>query len=330
MRLPNSFLFLPLSALIGLFSNAVFAAENAAPRTDLPRGADGHPSFAGIWTGGTLTPYERPPQLANTTTFAKEELAERQKQSAERFWQAGHVAGEVGRDNDAFIDDNLKILASGQTSLVVEPVDGIVPLLPAGEQQRKVNLSNLDSYETMSQWDRCITRQPTALFPVVYNNAYQIIQTSDHIIIVSEMVHDARVIPLHGGQHIDARVTGWSGDSRAHWEGATLVIDTTNFNEHGWIATGGNSGRIRGMPYGSKLHLVERLTLTDRKTLSYKVTIEDPDYYSAPWSLAYPLVRDDQYQMYEYACHEGNTAVQAILGGARVQEAHAAEHASAK
>jgi hypothetical protein len=299
--------------------------DNASGATTTERRAvrrtpDGVPDLQGIWTGGTLTPFERPPNLTQKSVLTQAEIAEQQRQLTEKFWAAGHVAGEVGRDNDAFLDQDLEVLPTGQTSLVVEPTDGLAPIRPEAEQRRNFNVASVDSYETMSQWDRCITRDPTSLFPVVYNNAYQIVQTPTHIVLVAEMIHDARVIPLEGAPHLDSRIRSWSGDSRGRWEGATLVVDTTNFNGRGWIATGLNAGRLRGLPYTEDLHITERFTLLDSQTLQYEITIDDPQIYTAPWKIAFPLTRDDTYQMFEYACHEGNHAVELILRGARVQE----------
>jgi hypothetical protein len=285
----------------------------------------GVPDLEGIWTGGTLTPFERPPHLAQKPVLTQDEVVEQQRQLTEKFWAAGHVAGEVGRDNDAFLDQDLKVLPTGQSSLVVEPNDGLVRIRPEAEQRRNLNLASVDSYETMSQWDRCITRNPTPLFPVVYNNAYQIVQTPTHIMIVAEMIHDARVIPLDGRPKVDSRITSWSGDSRGRWEGDALVVETTNFNGRGWIATGLNAGRLRGVPYTENLHITERFTPIDAQTLQYEITIDDPQIYAAPWKVAFPLARDGAYQMFEYACHEGNQAIELILRGARVQERRAAE-----
>ena len=280
--------------------------------------ADSPPDLQGIWTAGTLTPFERPAQAATQLPEA-----EQQRVATEKFWAAGHKPGDVGRDNDAFIDQELKILPNGQASLVVEPADGKVPARPEALRRRDFNLTNFDSYETMSQWDRCITRQPTAMFPGVYNNAYQIVQTPGYVLIVTEMVHDARIVPISRdghAAHSDSRVRSWGGDSRGHWEGSTLVVETTNFNDHGWIATAGNSAPVRGMPYSEQLRTVERFTRIDHDTMQYEITIDDPVNYTAPWKVAYPLARDDQYQVFEYACHEGNHAIESILRGARAQE----------
>jgi hypothetical protein len=282
--------------------------------------SDSPPDLQGIWTAGTLTPFERPPQA---TTPQPADEAERQRVATEKFWAAGHKPGDVGRDNDAFIDQELKLLTNGQASLVVEPADGKVPARPEALRRRDFNLNNFDSYETMSQWDRCITRQPTTMFPGVYNNSYQIVQTPGYVLIVAEMIHDARVIPISSDKHaahVDARVRSWGGDSRGHWEGSTLVVETTNFNGLGWVATAGNSLAVRGMPTSDQLRTVERFTRTDHDTMQYEITIDDPVNYTAPWKVAYPLARDDQYQVFEYACHEGNHAVELILRGARAQE----------
>ena len=284
------------------------------------------PDLEGIWTGGTLTAMERPAALKNMPVLAEAERETHQKRATEQFWAAGHQPSDVGRDNDAFIDDDLEILATGQTSLVVKPANGIVPANAEAERLRQLHLSGTDSYETMSQWDRCITRAPTEFFPGIYNNAYQIVQTPTHVVISAEMVHDARIIPLDHSPHIDPRIKTWSGDSRGHWEGNTLVVDTTNFHGRGWIATAQTAGRIRGMPYSEQLHTVERFTLLDAQTLQYEITIDDPVYYTEPWTVAFPLHRDNAYVIYEYACHEGNRAIEMILGGARVQEENASQH----
>jgi hypothetical protein len=303
------------SSKVSIWITAGFLAASAVHAADSP------PDLQGIWTAGTLTPFERPPQAG--AQLPEADRAEQQRVASEKFWAAGHKPGEVGRDNDAFIDQELKILPNGQTSLVVEPADGKVPVRPEALRRRDFNLSSFDSYETMSQWDRCITRQPTAMFPGVYNNSYQIVQTPGHVLIVAEMIHDARIVPIsrdgHATAHVDSRVRSWGGDSRGHWEGATLVVETSNFNDIGWIATAQNSS-MRGVPYSDQLRTTERFTRIDHDTMQYEITIDDPVNYTAPWKVAYPLTRDDQYQVFEYACHEGNYAIESILRGARAQE----------
>jgi len=291
----------------------------AGNRESIARGPDGKPNLEGIWTSGTLTPYERPATLGDKSHVSPAEVASQQQQAAENFLAAGHRPNDVGRDNDAFIDHDLQLLPDGQTSLVVWPRDGRYPIRAEAEKTRDFNLHSADTYETMSQWDRCITREPTALFPVIYNNAYQIVQTAAYILIQAEMVHDARVIAM-SGPHPDRRVRSWGGDSRGHWEADTLVVDTTNFNGAGWMTTGQNAGRLRGVPFSDQLHVIERFTPIDAKTLRYEITIDDPANLTSALKLSYPLERDSTYRMFEYACHEGNAATELILRGARVQE----------
>jgi hypothetical protein len=308
-----------LVAVVLVAIAAVAAAESK------PRQTKSVPDLQGVWTGATITPLERPPQFADKARFERAEIEEQQRQATERFWAAGHKPGDVGRDNDAFLDQDLKILADGRTSLIVQPASGIAPLRPEVERIRDRNLNNFDHFETMSQWDRCITRDPMMFFPGVYNAAYQIVQTPSHVVISAEMIHDTRVIPLDGAPHVDARIKSWNGDSRGRWEGDTLVVETTNFNGKGWVGTAMSAGRLRGVPTTEQLRITERFTRIDARSMRYEVTIDDPPVFSAPWTVEIPLTKDDEYQILEYACHEGNSAIQAIMGGARAQERTAAK-----
>jgi hypothetical protein len=140
---------------------------------------------------------------------------------------------------------------------------------------------------------------------------------------MSEMIHDARVIPIDGNvgrPHAPPEVRSWDGDSRGHWDGNTLVVDTVNFNGKGWIATSAATGRIKGIPESEALHVVERFTRTDPGTIQYEVTVDDPNVYTKPWKVSIPLSRDAEYVVYEYACHEGNQAVENILRGGRAKD----------
>jgi len=204
----------------------------------------------------------------------------------------------------------------------MEPKDGRVPLKPEAEAKRDYNAAhNADSYEFMSVWDRCITRGvPGGMFPAGYNNAYQIMQVPGYVVILYEMIHNARIIPLDSRPHLPSSVKLWDGDSRGHWEGNTLVVDTTNYNDKGWIATSAATGRIKGVPQSEALHVVERFTRADRNTIDYEVTIDDPNMYTKPWKVAIPLTRQSNYQIYEYACQEGNRAVENVLSGGRAAD----------
>jgi hypothetical protein len=205
---------------------------------------------------------------------------------------------------------------------VSEPADGRIPLKPEAERIRDSNLAkSSDSYEYMSVWDRCITRgMPGAMIPAGYNNAYRIMQVPGYVVILHEMIHETRIIPIDGRPRLPGGVKQWLGDSRGRWEGSTLVVETRNFSNKGWIATSAASGRLKGVPQTESLVVVERFTRADNDTIEYEVRLQDPTMYTQPWSLSIPLSRDDTYQIYEYACHEGNHAVANILNGARTME----------
>ncbi|MBI3399838.1 MAG: hypothetical protein HY048_00335 [Acidobacteria bacterium] len=322
-----------LSAVIAVASLTTVPLAGQAPTTPTgatmkaktwtpPRTRDGQPDLQGMWTNATITPFERPAALAGKPFLTEQEAAAFETQAAERRVEAERAPkpGDVGSYNDAWFDQGTRVVSTLRTSLVIDPPDGRVPLTKAAEAARDRNLTNEDSFELMSPWDRCITRGPGGMFPAGYNNAYQIIQTPGYVVIVQEMIHEARVIPLDGRAHVDTAVRRWTGDPRGRWDGNTLVVETTNFNGKGWIATNAASARIRGVPHSDALRLVERFTRVDAGTIGYEITIEDPNVYTRPWTVSIPLVRDDSYQMFEYACHEGNKAIEHVLGAARAAE----------
>jgi hypothetical protein len=287
------------------------------------RTPDGQPDLQGVWTNATLTPFERPPELAGKAAITAQEAAEIERRAA----SASRVdrpppAGDPGGYNQVWSDGGSTWLATRQTSLVVDPPDGRVPVKPAAEARRKYDLEHIaDSYEYHSTWERCITRGvPAGMFPAGYNNAYQIVQSPGYVVILSEMIHEIRVIPTDGRPHLPPNVRQWNGDSRGHWEGDTLVVDTTNYSGQGVIATSAATGRIKGIHESEALHVVERFKRVDAETISYEVTISDPEIYSAPWKVAMPLTRDPNYLIYEYACHEGNLAMGDILRGGRAKD----------
>jgi hypothetical protein len=314
------FAAISIALLVGAASS-VSGQHHGNPGSKVARTPDGHPDLQGTWTNGTLTPFERPAGMENKAVLTDEEAAALEKNAVERrAHPPAPRPGDVGSDNEAFVDAPYKITVTRQTSLVIDPPDGKIPFRPEAERKRDFNLSNVDTYETMSPWDRCITRSPTALLPAGYNNGYQIVQTPKSVLVLSEMIHEARIIPTDGSPHPPSANRSWNGDSRGHWDGDTLVVDTTNFNGRGWISTHAGSGRLRGTPYSEALHLVERFTLRDPATLVYEITIDDPEVYTRPWTVSVPFTRDDSYQIYEYACHEGNQAIGNILRGARAKE----------
>jgi hypothetical protein len=216
--------------------------------------------------------------------------------------------------------------AARRRSMVVEPADGRVPVRPWAEAKRDYDLARVnDAPEHETPWVRCITRGvPGGMFPAGYNNGYQILQIPGYVVILYEMIHEARIIPLDGRPHVGSNVRTWTGDPRGRWEGNTLVVETTNFNDKGSIATSAATGRIRGIPHSDQLRVTERFTVRDDKTIDYEVTIEDPKVYTAPWKVALPLTRDDNYRMFEYACHEHNMSLTNELAGGRALDRAAA------
>jgi hypothetical protein len=312
---------------ISVLPAAIALASASAQPWSPPRTPDGQPDLQGIWTNATITPFERPGALAGKPFLTEEEAAALEKRVAEQRAADDRARpGEVGSYNQFWSDSGTRVLSTRQTSLVVDPPDGRVPVKATAEAKRDDNLARIgDSFEHMSVWDRCITRGvPGSMFPAGYNNAYQIVQTPGYVVILHEMIHDARIIPLDGRPGLAQNVRLWMGDSRGRWEGDTLVVETTNFNNRGWIATNAATGRIKGIPHSEALHVVERFRRVNADTISYEVTIEDPNVYTRPWKVAFPLNRDQTYQIFEYACHEGNKAVEHVLLGARAQERTAA------
>ena len=286
------------------------------------RTPDGQPDLQGVWTNATLTPFERPAQLAGKAAITAKEAAEFERQAAESRVDRPPQAGDPGSYNQSWSDGGTTWLSTRQTALVVDPPNGRVPVKPAAEAARRYDLAHVaDSWEYQSTWERCIARGvPGGMFPAGYNNAYQIVQTPGYVVILSEMIHEVRAIPTDGRPHLPPNVRLWSGDSVGHWEGTTLVVDTTNFNGQGDIATSAATGRIKGIHESQALHVVERFQRVDADTLSYEVTITDPETYSAPWKVAMPLTRNPSYPIYEYACHEGNQAMVNVLSGGRAKD----------
>jgi hypothetical protein len=292
------------------------------------RTPDGQPDLQGVWTNPTITPFERPAELAAKPVLTPQEAAEFEKKAAANRVDRPPTPGDVGNYNQVWFDSGTRVVSTRQTSLVVDPPDGRVPLKPSAEAKRDYDLAHItDSYQYMSVWDRCITRGvPAGMFPAGYNNAYQIVQSPGYVTILYEMIHETRVIPVDGSPHLPPTVRQWNGDSRGRWEGNTLVVDTTNYNGKGWIATSAATGRVKGIPQSEALHVVERFTRSGLNTILYEVRIEDPNVYTKPWKVSIPLTRDPEYRIYEYACHEGNEAVGNILRGGRALENESAAH----
>ena len=307
----------PLRAAVTLM---LFALTSAG---QVPRTPGGQPSLEGIWTNATVTPLERPRELAEQEFFTEEEAAEYEAQASERN-DADRRNSDPEADlrrayNDFWWDRGTAVVSSRRTSLIVDPPEGRIPPLTPEAQARADDraearrLHPADGPEDRSLNDRCISRGSNGppMLPGGYNNNYQIVQTRDHIVILIEMIHDARIIPLDGGPHLSENVRLWMGDSRGRWEGDTLVVETTNFTDQ---------TNFRGS--GENLRVVERFQRVDENTLLYQFSLDDPDSFTSPWSGEIPMKKTEG-PIYEFACHEGNYAMTHILAAARAEEREA-------
>jgi hypothetical protein len=217
---------------------------------------------------------------------------------------------------------------NNRTSLVIDPADGKVPPLTDSARKRADAITEgrkqhpADSWDDRGAYDRCITRSmPGAMMPGFYNHNYQILQTPNYVAIVIEMIHDVRIIPIDGRSHLSPNVRQWLGDSRGHWEGDTLVVETSNFNDKVFET---RPGGLVIYGFGEQSRLVERFRRIDANTLDYQFTVDAPTVFTKPWTVSTPMARIEG-PIFEYACHEGNYALPHILAGARSDEKAAAE-----
>ena len=285
--------------------------------------ADAQPDLSGTWSFSTLTPLERSAEFAAKDFLTDAEAAAFAKRTMERSNRDNRDTNSRDADlggayNEFWWDRGTtvaRVRGKYLTSLIVDPPDGRVPALTPQAQERAAaraaerRAHPADGPEDRSLGERCLLfNAGPPMLPGPYNNFMQIVQTRDHVAIYNEMIHDARVIPLDGRPHAPAQVRLWLGDSRGRWDGRTLVVDTTNYTD---------KTNVRGSSPG--LHLVERFTRADADTLLYEFTVDDPSSFVKPWSAALPM-RKTAEQVFEYACHEGNHALQGILRGARFEE----------
>jgi hypothetical protein len=306
----------PLGAQAPAASSSTAAAAWTPPRTP-----DGHPDLQGLWSYATLTPLERPAEFAGKEFLTEKEAAEYEKRvlvENNRDRRDGPAEADVTRAyNDFWWDRGTKVVSTRRTSLVVDPPDGKIPPLTPEAQQRAAaraearRLRPADGPEDRPLAERCILfgGGGAPMLPTAYNNNAQFFQTRDYVVIVNEMVHDARVIRLDGGPPLPGSVRQWLGDSRGRWEGDTLVVETTNFTD---------KSNFRGS--GENLRLVERFTRVAEDTLLYEFTVDDPASFTRPWKVELPLWKNPEL-MYEYACHEGNSGMAGVLAGYRKAEA---------
>jgi hypothetical protein len=309
------------ASIVSLLAVASLSAQSApapapAPKAGvIPRAADGHPDLTGIFTNATRTPFERPDIFAGKPTISDEEARKWEARENQRWEEGSKIDGgrpvsiEGGAYNVLFYDNGRELTRVGgqkRTSIVVDPPDGHVPPMLPEARARLARRRTIipGDYKSLSNDTRCLVGNTPSvpLVPAAYNNNVEIVQTADSILIEVEMVHDARIIHMNAN-HQPPSVRQWFGDSIGHWEGDTLVVETTNFNDE---------THYRGST--KDLKVTERFKRVSDKTIEYRATIEDPSTWTKPWSLelAFSSIPGP---LYEYACHEGNYAMEGILGG---------------
>ncbi len=299
------------------------------------RTADGHPDFQGVWANNTVTPLQRPKQWEGKATLTDAEIAELQKFAAQieendgdAQFGDGYILAVLNRiakptSYDPGTGNYNQFWVVGRdwhdrrTSLLVDPPNGkLPPMTPEGQKRRSAEIEHRKAHafedpEVFPLGERCVNFGVPRL-QAGYNSYLQIVQTPSYVMIMNEMAHDARIVPLDGRPHADAAIRAWNGDSRGWWEGDTLVIDTTNF-----------SPKSDFMGAHDRLHLTERLTRVSADVLEYQFTVDDPTTWTAKWTAMIPLRFKDE-RIFEYACHEGNEAIPDMLRGHRFEEREAA------
>ena len=309
---------------------------------DPPRAPDGKPDLQGVWDFRTLTPLQRPEDQEKAVLTAEEaaELESQEVTRAEAAFAPSEVrneplpvGGNVGAYNSYWSDVGAGVVDDQRTSLIIDPPSGRVPPLKSGYEMVELSLSEdrsgarpvrvraagigADSYEDRGLAERCLLgfNSGPPIVPAGYNQNVQIFQTAAHVVILHEMVHDARIVPLDGRDHLPGALRQWMGDSRGYWEGDTLVVETTNFSDK---TASFNPSVVTGAGNGTTLHLTERFSRVADDTLLYEFTVDDTMTFTQPFTAALPMKRGEG--MYEYACHEGNYGLFNILSGARRAE----------
>jgi hypothetical protein len=307
--------------LIGQSQTAPKPKDSAAKKWTPPRTADGRPDLQGVWSYATITPLERPDDLAGKEYLTAEEAAAYQKKLLElgnKDARPGDPLSDVSAAyNDFWWDRGTNLVGTRRTSLIVDPPDGKIPALTAEARQRAAARTEArrqrgpaDGPEDRNMAERCLVSLNAGppMIPSAYNNNIQLFQARDTVAITNEMIHNYRVVPLDGRPSIAANVQQWMGDSRGRWDGDTLVIETTNFRR---------DSAFRGA--SETLRVTERFTRVGENTLMYEFTLNDPNTWTRPWSGQIPMTKINEH-IYEYACHEGNHAMFNMLSGARADD----------
>ncbi len=307
-----------MAGYAGAEERATAKGSSSATAWKVPRTPDGQPDLQGTWNSETYTPFERPAELKDKPLFTPEEAAAYEKRRVEQF--RGQAADDIHYDNAIWQSEkNAKSLQSLRTSIVIDPPDGRVPPLLPEAQKRQADMAAArrnaggpyDSVPSRPLAERCIIwpHQGPPMQPVGYNSNLAFVQGPGYVVVIQEMIHDARVIPLDNRPHLGKAIQQLEGDSRGHWDGDTLVIETTNF-----------TGRTQFRGSTAALKVTERITRTGPDTIVYQATMDDPNTWAQPWTIEYPMARTDD-AWFEYACHEGNYGMQNIMRAQRAQEA---------
>jgi len=309
-----------LTAVAGCSTDPGAASAGA---TGVPRTAWGDPDLQGMWPIDRLngTPVQRPETFGERRFLTEEEFSER----AERLrtlnarYDDEIAANKMGNGHWAEMGEPNRL-----TSLLVEPANGRVPTLTAEGERRSALMTStwsnipFDKVADFNALDRCITRgMPASMFPFMYNSGIEIMQAPGYVVIRLELVHETRVVPVDGRPHLDPEIVQWLGESRGRFEGDTLVIETRNFNgETPLLIVGPNA---KPLPTSREMRIVERLTRVTHDTIDYEISVEDPVTLTRSWKAAFPLQRDDDYRMFEYACHEDNSAIRNFIETSRFE-----------
>ena len=297
-----------------ILAAAFLAAAGKTP--EIPRTADGHPDLQGTWDNATVTPLERPKEFAEKPYFTEAEAEDFVAHGLDRFIAArGEVELKVNGEINGSWAGPARVGPSLRTSIVIDPPDGrLPPLTPEAQARIQARMAErrqhpFDNPEDLILGERCLMwGAGPPMMPVPQNSNLQIVQTREHVVFETEMVHEARIVPLDGRPHLPAAIRQMTGDSRGHWERDTLVVETTNFTA---------KTELRGTT--ADRHVVERFTMTNADTIQYRFTVDDPAAFARPWTGEVYLVRTAD-RIFEYACHEANYSMELILRGARAQE----------
>ena len=330
--------------LVLLAAAATLAGVPVLAQSDAPSTPWGHPDLQGVWDHRTITPLERPEELGDKEFLTEEEAAsleqavvDRDQHLLTRPPETTTAGGSVDRRadgtpgfyNNFWLDTGTRTVDTRRTSLVIDPPNGRLPAYSdAGRQKVERDTQHqrehpADSWLDFDGTDRCLigVNNGPPILPAAYNQNLLVVQNEDWVLLMAEMIHTVRAIPLDGRPALPAHMLQWAGDARGRWEGETLVVETANFVPERLWTTANPMGRLRTT---GELRLVERFTRVDADTLEYEATIDDPGIWSGPWTVSIPMRLSDE-PMYEYACHEGNYSMPNMLAGERAREAAEAD-----